>query len=386
MSEISNFCRGIGGLKNIKFNMNNSLDNYSVVTNLSRPNVACKGEGINDNVTKKNGIAIGKAILDLAKKQGVSLTVYNMAGILSAIYQESAFNSYAHSTTSTAAGIAQWIRERQLKIVDHFKGKAKADAEGNKDKCNSAFCKTVSFETQVKALIWELETNNSFKNLLSKIANCNDFLTDYDFDDAKKSAIIFTCDFEKPFNSYKEAKENDGHWSKNNLNIGYTIAKELEYPITVKKNSGVNLHPKAEAFLQKIPGYTGTITITSGQRSAEKQAEAMLYNIERHGIASQYSLYGGSGDRVIDVYKQNQKDDNVKQKMAKEIVRLGPENVSRHCYGSSSKIIAFDISKGSDNINTLSNILTGLKNKGVIKESKDEERFGIHCIHVEIPI
>lgn len=84
----------------------------------------------------------------------------------------------------------------------------------------------------------------------------------------------------------------------------------------------------------KAVGETGAM-ITSTARDAHNQARVMYDNIEAKGVESQKSLYGSSGDKVIDVYvaskKANKSRDEIIQDMEDKINEIGCSNVSRHC-------------------------------------------------------
>ncbi len=76
-----------------------------------------------------------------------------------------------------------------------------------------------------------------------------------------------------------------------------------------------------------------TATITSGHRTADEQARIMYENLAEFGVASQNSLYGPAGDRVIEVFVENMRRPRAETilAMAKKIEQIGPARVSRHC-------------------------------------------------------
>jgi len=75
--------------------------------------------------------------------------------------------------------------------------------------------------------------------------------------------------------------------------------------------------------------------ITSTSRTPADQARVMFNNIVKHGAAKQKELYAAAGDKVIDVYvvqkKAGKNADQIKSAMEKEILKIGPGKVSRHC-------------------------------------------------------
>lgn len=75
--------------------------------------------------------------------------------------------------------------------------------------------------------------------------------------------------------------------------------------------------------------------LTSTSRTPADQARVMFNNIVSHGVAQQKGLYAAAGDKVIDVYVSQKKagktSDQIKAAMEKEIVKIGPGKVSRHC-------------------------------------------------------
>lgn len=75
--------------------------------------------------------------------------------------------------------------------------------------------------------------------------------------------------------------------------------------------------------------------ITSTSRTPADQARVMFNNIVKHGVEQQKGLYAAAGDKVIDVYvvqkKAGKNADQIKAAMEKEILKIGPGKVSRHC-------------------------------------------------------
>ena len=79
----------------------------------------------------------------------------------------------------------------------------------------------------------------------------------------------------------------------------------------------------------------GSFQITSTSRTPADQARVMFNNIVSHGVAQQKGLYAAAGDKVIDVFvaqkKAGRTSDQIKAAMEKEIIKIGPGKVSRHC-------------------------------------------------------
>jgi len=79
----------------------------------------------------------------------------------------------------------------------------------------------------------------------------------------------------------------------------------------------------------------GECIITSTSRTPADQARVMFDNIVKHGVAAQKALYAAAGDKVIDVYSSSKKAGKnatqIKAAMEKEIIKIGPGKVSRHC-------------------------------------------------------
>ena len=129
-----------------------------------------------------------------------------------------------------------------------------------------------------------------------------------------------------------------------------------------------------------------TINITSTIRSARKQAEIMYSQTVSNGVKAQKSLYGGNGDKIIDVYitqkaKKKTKEEIIK-KMTAKIKEIGSSKVSNHC-GDSSKMNVIDISsRRLKNPKDFLKELKKAKNKGKIKTIINETDR--NCYHIEI--
>lgn len=109
---------------------------------------------------------------------------------------------------------------------------------------------------------------------------------------------------------------------------------------------------RARAVLEKILEVSGipSATLTSTKRSAEDQARIMFDNLERTGVKAQHLLYGICGDMVIDVYEECKKAglvaDQIRQAMAEEIRKIGPEKISHHC-SDDPDLDVFDVAPSS---------------------------------------
>jgi hypothetical protein len=97
-------------------------------------------------------------------------------------------------------------------------------------------------------------------------------------------------------------------------------------------------------------------TITELQRRPADQAHVMFDNIVRHGLQSQYALYGTAGDSVIRVFEGmtrgltarqiSARRQSIEAAMTAQIERIGPGNVSVHM-GDFSVSQAIDIAPSS---------------------------------------
>lgn len=102
-------------------------------------------------------------------------------------------------------------------------------------------------------------------------------------------------------------------------------------------NPGVVVSQHAVAVLRGVLLDAGapSATITSGRRTADDQARVMHHNLVTLGVASQRSLYKTSGNRVIDIFEEQQRAgataDQIRAAMAAAIVAIGPSAVSNHC-------------------------------------------------------
>jgi len=97
-------------------------------------------------------------------------------------------------------------------------------------------------------------------------------------------------------------------------------------------------------------------TITELQRRPADQTHVMFDNIVRHGLQSQYDLYGTAGDSVIRVFEGmtrgltaqqiSARRQSIVAAMTTQIERIGPGNVSVHM-GDFSRRQAIDIAPSS---------------------------------------
>lgn len=90
--------------------------------------------------------------------------------------------------------------------------------------------------------------------------------------------------------------------------------------------------------------------ITSTVRTPERQARAMLVNIEATSVQRQFDLYGPAGREVIREYQRLQPLGHgrsaVLDAMTERIRTLGPGKVSRHC-ADPSRLNVIDIAPSS---------------------------------------
>jgi len=97
-----------------------------------------------------------------------------------------------------------------------------------------------------------------------------------------------------------------------------------------------NVSAHSRKILQEIMKKVGVtkIIITSTARTTADQARIMYENIEKYGADEQKRLYGGYGDKVIDVYialKEKKKSrGEIVTAMQNKIMTLGPGKVSSH--------------------------------------------------------
>ena len=90
--------------------------------------------------------------------------------------------------------------------------------------------------------------------------------------------------------------------------------------------------------------------VSSTSRSPADQARVMFNNIVAKGVAAQKSLYGPSGDRVIDVYVASKaagkSPEQIKADMTVKIIEVGPTNVSHHA-ADPNVLNVFDVAPSS---------------------------------------
>jgi hypothetical protein len=109
---------------------------------------------------------------------------------------------------------------------------------------------------------------------------------------------------------------------------------------TVTFRSGVKadkLHELTIAFLKELGTKTSnnSIQISSAARTPYDQALVMYENCIKLGLASQYALYGRNGDKVLKIFermrKERKRSSEIIAGMYREIIRIGPSKVSKHC-------------------------------------------------------
>lgn len=129
-------------------------------------------------------------------------------------------------------------------------------------------------------------------------------------------------------------------------NVGVGIIQFLNQADSAK----VSKHSKD--ILNDIMKASGIskLIVTSTARTVADQARIMYSNIEKHGANEQKRLYGGYGDKVIDVYVdlkgKGKQQSEIITAMQKKIQSLGPGNVSSHV-ADFSKLNVVDIAPSS---------------------------------------
>ena len=129
--------------------------------------------------------------------------------------------------------------------------------------------------------------------------------------------------------------------------------------------------------------------ITSTLRSPADQARAMFNNIRNKGAASQFALYGPSGDAVIQVYVNETAGltpaeiltnaAEIQAAMVAEINAQGPSNVSKHC-GDPAVRSVVDVGYSSFNTTNRSLFQTSVTPR--VTKILDEPKNS--CLHLEL--
>jgi len=120
----------------------------------------------------------------------------------------------------------------------------------------------------------------------------------------------------------------------------------------IKQQDSLNLSSYSRKVLQDIMKKSGVskVIITSTARTPAEQARIMYENIVKYGVDDQKKLYGGYGDKVIDVYAEykdkNKSRSDIITAMQNKIVLLGPGKVSSHV-ADFKKLNVVDIAPGS---------------------------------------
>jgi hypothetical protein len=97
------------------------------------------------------------------------------------------------------------------------------------------------------------------------------------------------------------------------------------------------LHALTLTFLKELGDKSGNhkIQISSAARTPYDQAVVMYENCILKGLQSQYKLYGRNGDKVLKIFenmrKERKRSSEIIAAMYKEILRVGPSKVSKHC-------------------------------------------------------
>lgn len=185
------------------------------------------------------------------------------------------------------------------------------------------------------------------------------------------------------------------HTGVNSLNIVKTSLSDtfldddtvIEYSPTVNKNV-ISTH--AIHIIKNIlrDSSNTKARITSSARTPYEQALAMYNNILNRGVTDQKALYGPYGDKVIDVYvEQNaagKSKSEILEAMEAKILELGPRNVSRHC-ADFNKLVVVDIAPSSIS-NQSDFVATAYKYEasGVLSKFL-QPKDGDPAYHLEIP-
>ncbi|MFT5835479.1 MAG: hypothetical protein ACI9RG_000368 [Sulfurimonas sp.] len=124
------------------------------------------------------------------------------------------------------------------------------------------------------------------------------------------------------------------------------ITKKYEVKILFDKNKDKNKITKHSIQVLKDIGKEiklKTIHVTSMERTAEEQLEAMFSLIKSRGIKTAYKLYGKAGDKVIKAYENKNLKNDLERKSAM-LTQIEKESPSSHMNNDTSKQI-IDISE-----------------------------------------
>lgn len=112
--------------------------------------------------------------------------------------------------------------------------------------------------------------------------------------------------------------------------------------------TGRALPAPAQKVLREILAAAGLATaeVTSVTRTPAEQARVMYENCKALGVAHNLTLYGPAGDRVVQVFADNESKprDAVIALMLAKILEVGPTNVSMHI---SETHFVFDVAPSS---------------------------------------
>jgi hypothetical protein len=112
--------------------------------------------------------------------------------------------------------------------------------------------------------------------------------------------------------------------------------------------TGRALPAPAQKVLREILAAAGLTTaeVTSVTRTPAEQARVMYENCKALGVDHNLTLYGPAGDRVVQVFADNQAKprDAVIALMLAKILEVGPTNVSMHI---SETHFVFDVAPSS---------------------------------------
>jgi hypothetical protein len=159
---------------------------------------------------------------------------------------------------------------------------------------------------------------------------------------------------------------------------------------TVTFRSGVKaekLHDLTLTFLKELGDKSGNnkLQISSAARTPYDQALVMYENCIKLGLKSQYDLYGRNGDRVLKVYermrKERKRSTEIIAAMYKEILRVGPSKVSKHCVNLEVMNVVDIPFSSISNIKKFRETLLHHKNNPI---SNFLDETNNNCFHIEL--
>ena len=159
---------------------------------------------------------------------------------------------------------------------------------------------------------------------------------------------------------------------------------------TVTFRSGVKaekLHDLTLTILKELGDKSGNnkLQISSAARTPYDQALVMYENCIKLGLKSQYDLYGRNGDRVLKVYermrKERKRSTEIIAAMYKEILRVGPSKVSKHCVNLEVMNVVDIPFSSISNIKKFRETLLHHKNNPI---SNFLDETNNNCFHIEL--